>query len=66
MIGGYNPWYIQELKTRIANECVDKSIELGQGMAGDFADYRYAVGLLDGLRLASDIADQIKQEQDKA
>jgi hypothetical protein len=66
MIGGYNPWFVEELNRRIEVECADKSLQLGQGMAGDFADYRYEVGVIAGLHLAAEIVDQIKREQDAA
>jgi hypothetical protein len=66
MIGGYSPWYVAELTRRIDEECAQKSLEIGQGMCGDFADYRYAVGVIAGLHLAADFADEIKREQDAA
>jgi hypothetical protein len=66
LIGSYSPWFLEEFNRRIDEECAQKSLELGQGMAGNFEDYRYGVGLIAGLHLAADIADQIKKEQDAA
>jgi len=64
MIGGYHSW-TQELNTRIERERANKAAELGSGMAGDFADYRYGVGVIEGLRLASEIAEEIIKEQER-
>jgi hypothetical protein len=65
MIGGYHPWYHEEILRRIRIERTKKSAELGEGYAQDFADYRYGCGVIEGLRMAQDIADEIKTEQEK-
>lgn len=66
MIGGGNPWFHEELQRRVLKEKIDKSLELGEGLAGDFADYRYTCGVLAGLNLALDFAEDIKKEQEAA
>lgn len=65
MIGGYNPWFNEELSRRIEKERVVRAQSLMAGVAGDFADYRYAVGFNDGMALVLTIADEIKREQDR-
>lgn len=65
MISGYAPWFHEELKRRVEKDCVDRAVQLGQGMAGDFADYRYAVGFIAGQKYALDLAEEIKQETDR-
>ncbi len=66
MIGGFHPWYHEELVRRLSIERTQKSSELGQGFAQDFADYRFGCGVIEGLRLACDVADEIKKEQERA
>ena len=66
MIGGYHPWFHEELERRVLADKTDKALSLAAGAAGDFADYRYACGLLAGLDLALEIAGEIKKELDAA
>lgn len=66
MIGGYSPWFNEELSRRVLQKKIDKSMELGDGFAADFPDYRYAVGFIAGMLEALDIADEIKKEQEAA
>lgn len=67
MIGGYHPWFHEELKRRVVALRAERAESLISGAAaGDFADYRYAVGFGDGLNAALDIADEIRAEQEKA
>lgn len=66
MIGGYSPWFIEELKRRVEAYRCECSDEVISGGAADFAHYRYAVGFNDGLKQTLIIADEIKQEQDRA
>ncbi len=65
MLSGHNPFYTAELKTRLERECAAKAAELGQGMVTDYAGYREGVGLIAGLRLAAEIADEIVREQER-
>lgn len=66
MIGGGYRWFYEELSERVIKDKIEKSMELGQGYAQDFADYRYACGVLVGLDLALEFAETIKKEQDAA
>ena len=66
MIGSYSPWFIATLRDRLEKEQVDRAIQLGDDFAADFAAYRYGCGMVQGLRLAVEIMDQLKQEVDKA
>lgn len=66
MIGGYSPWFCEELTCRVAKERAERAMSLANGAAGDFADYRYAVGFMDGMELALTIADEIRKEQEAA
>lgn len=65
MIGG-SFWFAEELQSRVLKEKIEKSMELGEGLAGDFPDYRYACGVIAGMSLALDIAEEIKKEQEAA
>ena len=65
MIGGYNPWFIEELSRRVEQERLEKSGDLGRGAAGDYADYRYEVGFIAGMAHVLTIADEIKKEMDR-
>ena len=65
MIGGYSPWFSQELEKRVAHERGERLETMGNGFCGDFADYRYAIGFLDGMRRALEIAEDIRKEQEQ-
>ena len=64
MIGGGSNWFAEEAKRRIEADQTDKRAGLGNGDAGDFADYRYGVGFIAGLETAKDFIDQIIKEQE--
>lgn len=66
MIGGYSPWFCEQLASRVMQRWVERSASLAMGAAQDFADYRYAVGYLQGLKDAIEIADDIRKEQEGA
>lgn len=66
MIGAFHPWFHEELKRRIEAVKAERAASLMQGAAGDFADYRYAVGFGDALSTALDIANEIRAEQENA
>jgi hypothetical protein len=60
---GSNPnWFQQELERRIVADQTNRCTSLGQGIAGDFADYRYGVGFIAGLETALDISKEIMKE----
>jgi hypothetical protein len=59
-------WFADELIRRIKADQEDKSMGLGRGDAGDFADYRYGVGFIAGQECALDFIEQILKEQEKA
>lgn len=65
MLGGYNPWFIEELNRRANAMRQDRLEALGAGGCGDFADYRYGVGFFDGLQMTLTLADEIKRELDR-
>ena len=66
MIGGYHPFYHDELIRRCRAEQAEKADELGRA-AGipDYPTYRERVGLIAGLERALEIADEIKRELDR-
>jgi hypothetical protein len=63
--GGYNPWFVDELIRRIDTDRRDKASDLGNGIAPDFGAYQYACGVIEGLRLGAEHAEDIKREQDR-
>lgn len=65
MIGAYHPYFHEELIRRVVKESLERAEDLGNGAAGDFADYRYAVGFIAGLKLSLEIAEDIRRECDK-
>jgi hypothetical protein len=65
MIGGYTPWFHEELARRVEKLIHEREDSLGRGAAGDFADYRFACGFFDGLRTAMELADEIKQDVER-
>ena len=66
MIGGYHPWFHEELVRRVTKDKVEKAIDLSRGAAPDYPAYQYACGLLAGLDLALEIAEEIKKDIEKA
>jgi len=65
MIGSYNPWFIEELNRRVEEVRRQRSDDLATGNCGDIGEYRNECGKIEGLRLALDIANEIKQEIDR-
>jgi len=61
VIGGYSPWFSEELVRRVTEEKIGKAVDLATGAAPDYAAYQYACSLLAGLDLALDIAEGIKK-----
>lgn len=66
MIGGYHPWFHQELQRLVEVERREKAEDMARGACGDFADYRYAVGYVDGMNRVLELADDIRKKQDPA
>jgi hypothetical protein len=66
MIGGYHPWFHEELARRCHAEQSERAGELGLA-AGipDYPTYRERVGLIAGLQRALEIADEIKRDLDR-
>jgi len=64
VIGGYHPFFHQELERRVTADRVERMTEIGGGLCEDFAAYRYAVGFLDGLNHALVLAEEIKKDID--
>ena len=65
MIGGFSPWFSDEFARRVVHERGERLEGMGNGFCGDFADYRYTVGFLDGMRKALEIAEDIRKEQEQ-
>ena len=65
MIGGYHPFFHQELIRRIAKDRAEKAATLGERYAQTWEDYHYGCGVIAGLQAALDIADEIKREIDQ-
>ena len=66
MIGGYHPWFHEELARRCQAEQFEKAGELGRGDGVlDYPTYRERVGLIAGLERALEIANDIKMELDR-
>jgi hypothetical protein len=66
MIGGYSPWFLEEFSRRVDEESATRAMNLGQGFATSYDQYRELVGFIAGLDRARAIADEIKREQDAA
>lgn len=66
MIGSYNSYFHEALKARIEKDRLERADGMARGMCGDFADYRYAVGFVDGMNRVLELADDIKKEHDAA
>lgn len=64
MIGIYSPGFHEELNRRVIAERLDKAIDLARGAAPDYPAYQHACGILAGLELALDIANEIKKDAD--
>lgn len=64
MIGGYNPWFIDEVTRRARRRGADILGEMGQGLCPDYAGYQRMVGEVAGLEAALDIMEDIRKEQD--
>jgi len=65
MIGGYHPWFGEELLRRTDAARSERAAALGQGTCSDYGAYRYECGVIEGMRLATEIADEIKREMDR-
>lgn len=61
MIGSHHIYFHEELIRRVTADKIEKALQLSQGYAQDYPDYRYACGVLAGLDLALDIAEEIKK-----
>jgi hypothetical protein len=65
MIGSYAPFFIDELVKRVTEAKINRAVGLATGSA-DYPTYKYECGLMAGLDLALEIADEIKRDIDKA
>lgn len=65
MIGGYNPWFCEELIRRIKNDVSETSLQLARGCASDFASYRNGCGFVEGLERAIEYIEEIQKEMDR-
>lgn len=65
MLGNANPWVFEELERRLKARQDEGRQALGAGCAGDFAAYRWAVGVIDGIEQAIMIAQDIRKESER-
>lgn len=54
-------WH-QLLVKRLGEARADHEKSLLNGRASDFTDYKYLVGMISGLKLAAEIADEIESQ----
>jgi hypothetical protein len=47
------------LRAEISEQIIEKSADLAEGRAADFADYKARVGVLDGMRQSLVIAAEV-------
>lgn len=66
MIGGYNPWFIEEAVRRIKEKSAELCLSMGSGAAPDYASYRQGCGVIQGLDEAIEIIERIKKEVDQS
>ncbi len=64
MIGGNPHWFVEEMTRRVAQERDGRAEVVLNGLVADFADYRFAVGFLEGMQFALGIAEDIKKDMD--
>jgi hypothetical protein len=66
MIGGYHPWFHEELARRYRAEQAEQAgvLSRAEGVP-DYPTYRERVGLIAGLERALEIADEIKRDLDR-
>ncbi len=65
MIGSYSPYFVEELQRRVISDRLEKAIDLARGAAPDYPAYQHACGILEGMELVLDIANEIKKDIDK-
>jgi hypothetical protein len=51
-------------KSRIAAHMANMQVDLGSGLAADWADYRFRCGVIDGLKTAIAIIDEVMTEME--
>ncbi len=64
MITGSSQWLYDEIIRRVEIDRAEKAVQIGEGYCQDYADYRYSVGFLAGMKHALEIAEDIKKEQE--
>tara|TARA_R110000737_G_scaffold333448_1_gene351117 strand:+ start:239 stop:421 length:183 start_codon:yes stop_codon:yes gene_type:complete len=50
---------VELLKKRLADELDSKKEAVSSGFASDYADYRYRIGLIEGLKIAENELSEI-------
>ena len=53
------------VKSRLMELLSNARVDLGSGLAQDWADYRYRCGLIAGLQAGIDFCDQMIEEMDR-
>lgn len=62
MIGGYNPWFHEELKRRLEARVIERAEALISGTIPDYPGYREECGRAAGLREAIETAEELMGE----
>lgn len=57
------PQVARTLRARLAERVGDYAVQLSGGYAQDFADYKQRVGVIDGLKMAIEICDEMIKEE---
>lgn len=66
MSGGYfAPGFAERLEAKIIEETNEKLIDVGNDICTDFPAYRYACGMIAGLRRTIAIMDELKKEMEQ-
>lgn len=54
--------FVKNFKQIIANEGVNRSIQLGKGQAKDMEEYKRGVGRIEGMEIAASLADNMLRQ----
>lgn len=60
-----HPQLARTLRAKLEHRRAELIIQLGEGFAGDWADYKERSGVIKGLKEAIDICEQAEKEMDR-